>query len=219
MAALAVCGCASLPAPQSAQNGEAVDETRSNPLLELLPPLRAGDVVLIGADIGFLDLAGTWSAPDRQFGHVGIVVPVIGGDFVLIVNVHGSPLDPEGPVERDTLSSFAKDATRIGVLRARDPAMGEKMAAAAMTYLDPRFTFDSDFQLYSRDEIYCTELVWRVLIDVLGYDPFPKKDWVLFRDAISPTMLEQSALFEEVFFAGTVDGKTPPPRGGAVARS
>jgi hypothetical protein len=75
------------------------------------------------------------------------------------------------------------------------------MAEAAMRYLDKRYSFDSLFTLETRDDIYCTELVWRVLIDASGADPFPDKPVILGRKAIPFTLIENSPIFEEVFFA------------------
>lgn len=120
-----------------------------NPLPAVLPPLLPGDVILIGADLGWMRTAARWSGRDRRLGHAGIVVPVIGGEPA-IINTHGTPFARKEHVDFDAIDEFLINQTRVGIYRPRPGPFDLPLAAliapdGKVVIGDLEWPFSSDF--------------------------------------------------------------------------
>jgi hypothetical protein len=171
-----------------------------NPLFPALPALEEGDIIFLGWNaVSLIGVAGRWSGPDYEFQHLGVFVHGPEGQPA-VVHAAGSLLNPDGPVKASALREFIGQAARVGVFRPRDPQLAARMAAAAKALPVRKLNFDAAFSLKSETELYCTELVWRVMNEALGHDFYPDKPTIIGRLAVPFTAFETTPLLREVAF-------------------
>jgi hypothetical protein len=151
---------------------------------------QPGDVVLRQGD-------GVWSRffaglnrRDRRFSHAGIVIRTDHGWQV--VHAEADDLGRDGRVRADAWTVFVGRAADVAVLRLSDPGQQERLAVAAAALARAGLGFDLDFRLDTPDRVYCTELVWRALGEVLGHDPLPNKPQLAGR----PVVLVENLLLD-----------------------
>ncbi len=171
-----------------------------NPLFPALPALEEGDIIFLGWNAtSVISISRRWSGRDYNFQHLGVFVHGPEGQPA-VVHAAGSLFEPDGPVKASALREFVGQAARIGVFRSRDPQLAARMAAAAKALPPRNLNFDAAFSLKSEDELYCTELVWRVMNEALGQDFYPDKPTIIGRLAIPFTAFETTPLLREVAF-------------------
>lgn len=103
------------------------------------------------------------------YSHVGLLF-VDGSDTLVIHVVPGESARDSAPVRMEPLTSFiaAQNASAVSVMRlehARARHYSKQAAEVAYTYARIPLSFDSRFDLESKDQIYCTELVWRAYLE------------------------------------------------------
>jgi hypothetical protein len=158
----------------------------------LLDEIRPGDVVMIGDAGLWADLGALVSDRDRRYGHVGIA----GLTARTIISASGSPTTPAGRVHAEPLPAFVGGAGRIGLYRpitdgARIADFAESAAAAAIP-------FDRAFDLSTPDRLYCTELVWRALVDTFGPEAVPERTYHDGRRVIAMDDLQSAPCLTEI---------------------
>ena len=155
---------------------------------EILPreagPLVPGELLFKGADTGAgTQLAADWSAGDKRWGHIGIVVAGPGGTLDVIHADTGAPGEG-GAVREVSLAKFLSDVSDLGIY---DVDLTGQARAAYLAYARGEVgkPFDHVFSLKSEDSLYCSELVWRALSAGLGQDAVPEKSHRLGRIYVS----------------------------------
>lgn len=123
--------------------------------------LHAGDVILAKGQTGASHAVMTVSRNPDAWTHAGIVAEVGGGAAFL---VHATPDLVAGDgsgVERVAVAAFlAQPVVRAaGVFRPREEGAGRRAGAYAARLVGGGFRFDQKFDLRSRADLYCTELV------------------------------------------------------------
>ena len=148
-------------------------------------------------------LADTQSA----YSHVGLLF-VDGSDILVIHAAPGESAGDSAPVRVEPLMSFidAQHASAISIRRlehSRARYYAKQAAEAAYFYAGVPLSFDARFDLESKDQVYCTELVWRAYLEA-GIDlvegvfdrletPFGAGDYLL------PSSLLNSRHLRELF--------------------
>jgi hypothetical protein len=157
--------------------GPAAASTTSEPLAAAAEAqARSGDVLFKSASGLWGRLAARASGDGEGFAHVGIVA--IGGNGRLVV-IHAGGESSSGRDWRVRTSALASylDGARFAALYR--PALDEAKIARALDYAkkqsERRVPFDHAYSLGSDKELYCTELVWRALMEATGEDPAPEK--------------------------------------------
>jgi len=98
-------------------------------------------------------------------------------DWMVIHAVSGSLAENDGlqaePIDRFTGTSV--DSSVVILRYKADRATRLKFSRSARAYLDARIAFDNSFNLEDTTTFYCTELLHRVFVNVLGEDLFPER--------------------------------------------
>lgn len=145
---------------------------------------RAGDIIAIGSDSFWSELAASFSARDRRFGHVGVLVDNGGERFVVDAGAMG--LSGHAGVTVRPLASFLAGAERAVVFRPMlPPAQQQRFLSLLMQDARRHLAFDEAFDLATDDAVYCTELIWRALSGAVGDDAVPAKSRIAGRDVIT----------------------------------
>jgi uncharacterized protein YycO len=118
--------------------------------------LQAGDIVCRYGE-------GLWSRHfrdmslrDKRFSHVGIVI--LESNHPFVIHASADDYSGHGQVDKELFSEFINDATDFAVYRIKGHGdIGTKIASNAMTYI--RKPFDIHFDLSTKNEVYCSELV------------------------------------------------------------
>jgi hypothetical protein len=102
----------------------------------------------------FMDVSPT----DRRYSHLGVAR--VAGGRVTVIHAEGATADGADGVREDALEDFVKDATAVGVYRAKGVDGGKISAAAAERLGTP---FDWRFDMDDESRLYCTELLYVAL--------------------------------------------------------
>lgn len=112
----------------------------------------------------------------EKISHCGLVIRQ--KDSLFIIHSVAREVSGSDGVQTISLKKFIRD-TAPGSLRAvrlKAPAdTRRKMAEEALKYLSRKTPFDYDYDYTSDDKIYCSELVYRVVLNASGEDCFRKK--------------------------------------------
>ena len=138
------------------------------------------------------------------YSHVGIVVLTDDGPRVVHA-IPGEDFDEPMPLQVEPVASFTEAASAVSIRRLKEAGAdyAEHAAGIALSYVHDSVLFDADFNLQSRDAMYCTELVWHAYRDA-GLDlvdgvfvelviPFGEGPYIL------PSSLLGSPYLTEVF--------------------
>ncbi len=98
-----------------------------------------------------------------EYSHVGLVT-LIDGE-VQVIHTEASELTGRGRAKREPLEDFLSDENAFSGdlfrLRGITGTQEATVVRAASGFVEQETPFDADFDLASRDRLYCTELVWR----------------------------------------------------------
>lgn len=131
---------------------------------------RNGDLILRRSEGIFSDIARNFSSIDKRFSHVGIIVSHKQQAYV-VHSIHDLDKGFNGVVI-EKLDAFLSDATDWAVYRLKlEKKRLHQFATTALEYAGEDISFDSHFDLATRDAMYCTEFIWRVSETIVHPNP------------------------------------------------
>ncbi len=135
--------------------------------------LKSGDLVFRNGDSFMSDRIVALSPEEVELSHAGIIIRE--NDRLYVVHIIGDHF--KNYVRKDSLKSFAENSLpdHFCVTRYTDSQARNSIARAALSYFEQKRGFDYDMTLESEDELFCTELVWRAVLDATGKDVSPQK--------------------------------------------
>lgn len=141
--------------------------------------LRDGDII-IRKGFGFVSNKITELLDEPyNVSHCGIVCNTTGLGGPTVIHSVSSTLSDIDGVQSCNIKRFAAESREnsIIVVRFKDTTShpSRLIASEAQRYLDAQLPFDNSFDLTDSSEIYCTELVWKILLDKYGHDLYPYK--------------------------------------------
>ena len=111
------------------------------------------------------------NATKEDYSHCGVIVKNE-GQWSVIHSMGGSVSKNEDDgMQMTTLKSFVSYAadSMLFICRAKfQDSLGTKIRNRAYEYLEADATFDHAFSLFTKDEIYCSELLFLILRDITG---------------------------------------------------
>lgn len=137
--------------------------------------IKDGDIILRHG-YGFVsDMIVNTLNENFSVSHCAIVVKNDTNASV-IHSVSQSLSDFDG-VQEQNLRRFINDSKKgsVIVLRYKGDNLNHLIAERARYYLDKRVPFDNSFDINDSTKFFCTELIWRIFLDVFNVDIFEKK--------------------------------------------
>ncbi len=121
---------------------------------------RAGDLVLRASRDVVGERIRAASGDAAIYSHVGLVVTRAGRPVIIDVTPYGS-----GLVEFSDVTAFTTraDTSDLLIMRPVSPLDQASLAAEAERLVAARASFDYDFNMQDRSELYCAELAYHLL--------------------------------------------------------
>ncbi|MGC4058582.1 MAG: YiiX/YebB-like N1pC/P60 family cysteine hydrolase [Chitinophagaceae bacterium] len=152
---ISLCSCGRMQTPQAAEKSIADSVLRQ---------LRTGDIVLRAGKDEISHFFTRLNQHDHRFSHCGIVV--VSDSGIQVAHITAGGKSNSGDLHYELLSSFVAAAhnTEWTVFR---PPLAESQRAAVPRILSrlsaAHIRFDKRFDLASDNELYCSEMVCKVL--------------------------------------------------------
>ncbi|MCL2182541.1 MAG: hypothetical protein FWB85_03610 [Chitinispirillia bacterium] len=163
---------------------------------DVAPYLMDGDVICRMGDRVWSSLIGSLSPGERRFSHLGIVRIRDGGTSV--INAECLTQGRSESVNETRLPDFLALARKVGVYRANFTD-GAALSDKAVEYLGR--PFDWDFDLADESKIYCTELLYAVIMHIApGYVPETAHPQWAGKPIVLPEAVPNSPGFDEVVY-------------------
>ncbi|PSK90154.1 permuted papain-like amidase YaeF/Yiix C92 family enzyme [Taibaiella chishuiensis] len=131
--------------------------------------VKDGDLVLRSGSDAISALFKKVNTRDKSYSHAGIVF--IENGYPMVYNLIGNAEDPEAVLRRDSLSAFISphDNTAYAVYRYKlSRQQVEKLHDLSIRYFKEKRRFDPHFDLATDSSLYCTEFVYKAMIEVTG---------------------------------------------------
>jgi len=129
---------------------------------------KSGDIIFRRGQ-GILGQALFQVDKTSEYSHVGIIKMINNRPFVIHAST-GENFGQDAIVIIEDLETFLKteltQAISIYRLKNIDDIIGSKVANIADQYAQKKIPFDSEFNLKTKDRLYCTELVWRAYLAI-----------------------------------------------------
>lgn len=136
--------------------------------------LQQGDIVFRNGN-SFMSERIVYLSPERvKLSHTGIIVRE--GDQLYVIHIVGDHF--ANYVRKEPLDDFISNGLPDHLCVTRYSASKEvrnEIAATALKYYQEKRGFDYDMTLESERDLFCTELVWRAILDTTGKDVSPQK--------------------------------------------
>lgn len=144
---------------------------------EELDKIQDGDIIL-RYGYGFVsDVIVKTLREKYKLSHIGIVIK---NDslFGVVHSVSQSVSEADG-VQFQDFKTFVKHSQKNTVLvvrlKSENKNIGSKISNKALYYLNQKIPFDHSFDLFDDKEFYCSEIIWRIILEVANIDIFPDK--------------------------------------------
>lgn len=131
--------------------------------------VKNGDLVLRSGSDAISAMFKKVNRKDKSYSHAGIVF--IENGYPFVYNCIGSSQDPEALLRRDSLSKYISPYDNLGyaVYRyALKPIQADRLHDVAIRYFKERRTFDPHFDMSTDTALYCTEFVYKAVIEATG---------------------------------------------------
>ncbi len=139
--------------------------------------LEEGDIILRRGEGFVSSVINNLNEADYQISHCAILVKNDSVNWNVIHTVSSELSNVDG-VQTERLDRFTAESVEntIVVLRYKaDKQKRTEIANRARYYLTRKIGFDNSFDIADTTEFYCTELVYRVFLDVFGFDVFEER--------------------------------------------
>jgi len=158
--------------------------------------LNDGDIICRLGDRLWSQIFKDFSEEDNRFSHLGIIR--INNGQITVIHAEGTTKPGKDYVKEESLDDFLKVARAIGIYRISN-FNGSYISNTAMEYIN--VPFDWKFDMNDETEIYCTELLYIILKQLIPAielnTTFIKE---LGREVITIDAVSNSEYFSEVYF-------------------
>jgi len=158
--------------------------------------LKDGDIICRLGDRFWSQIFKDFSIDDKRFSHIGIIR--INNDRITVIHAEGTTKPGKDFVKEELLDDFLKIAVTAGIYRIID-FDGNKISGMAMEYIG--VPFDWKFDMSDASELYCTELLYvilRQLMPTFEFNTTYVKE--LGKDIIPIDSISNSEYFSEIYF-------------------
>jgi len=158
--------------------------------------LKDGDIICRLGDRFWSQIFKDFSIDDKRFSHIGIIR--INNNRITVIHAEGTTKPGKDFVKEELLDDFLKVAITIGIYRMID-LDENKISSTAMEYIG--VPFDWKFDMGDASELYCTELLYIILKQLLPTFEF-NTTYIkeLGKDIIPIDSISNSEHFSEIYF-------------------
>ncbi|MBW7942244.1 MAG: hypothetical protein H3C64_07540 [Candidatus Kuenenia stuttgartiensis] len=139
--------------------------------------LEEGDIILRRGEGFVSSVISNLNEADYQISHCAILVQKDSVEWYVIHTVSSDLSDIDG-VQTEKLDRFTSESvdSTIVVLRFKaDKEKRQQIAERARYYLYKKIPFDNAFNIADSTEFYCSELIYKVFLDVMESDVFEER--------------------------------------------
>jgi uncharacterized protein YycO len=139
--------------------------------------LEEGDIILRRGEGFVSSVISNLNDADYQISHCAILVKKDSVTWNVIHTVSSELSNIDG-VQTEELDRFTAESVENTIVVLRYKASKDKrteIANRARYYLTRQIGFDNSFDIADTTKFYCTELVYRVFLDVFGFDVFEER--------------------------------------------
>jgi hypothetical protein len=130
----------------------------------------SGDIVLREGKSFVSHALRSFSQTDKHYSHAGMIV-IRNGEFY-VCHVMAAEGKRSDKIRLEPLASFCNKADNSSIAVYRSGVDPLKIDSVMMDYFAKGISFDNDFDLNSDQQMYCTELVYKVLTAANGNEKF-----------------------------------------------
>lgn len=145
--------------------------------------VQNGDLILRSGTDAISDMFRKTNTRDRTYSHAGIVF--IENGVPIVYNFMGSTKNPHELIRRDSLNAFITPYDNYGFAVYRfdiTKTKKEKLHETAIKYFKEGRRFDPNFDIATDSLLYCTEFVYKAMIETTGKkDYFPTTQMADFK--------------------------------------
>ena len=123
--------------------------------------LRTGDIILREGKSFVSQAMRTFSQTDKHFSHAGIIV--IKDKQVYVCHVMAAEGKRSNKIRLEPVHSFCNKTDNSSFAVYRSDVNPDHIESILTAYFQKGISFDTDFDLKSDQQMYCTELVYKVL--------------------------------------------------------
>lgn len=138
----------------------------------LLPDslFRSGDIIFRDGRGVISSAFRRLSLTDPRYSHAGIIHKENG--LVFVYHILGGERGRNNKMRKDLLSFFCNPLQSNSFAVYRMDQNGKKIDSLATHYFSKKLEFDTGFNLSTDDKMYCTELIYKILIKVSGQENY-----------------------------------------------
>lgn len=139
--------------------------------------LQEGDIILRRGEGFVSSVIQNLNEAEYEISHCAILVKKDSVNWNVIHTVSSDLTDIDG-VQTESLDKFTGESVEntIVVLRYKTDSLHRRQIAdRSRYYLDRQIPFDDYFNIADSTEFYCTELIYRVFLDVFQQDVFAER--------------------------------------------
>lgn len=163
----------------------AAQEQAEPPLTAALLAMQPGDLIVRRSKGLTSTLFASVNARDTRYSHAGMVVQTRDGR-VQVAHAELDELSESGGARLTDPVTFLAGVLRWAVIRfPLSPEEGAATSRIALSYVTRAAGFDLDFDLAEDSRLYCTEFVWRAVLDATGRDLVQDKPLIQGRPVIT----------------------------------
>lgn len=135
--------------------------------------VQSGDLILrIGKDFTS-DVVRKMSKKDPTYSHCGIANWE--NDTLFVYHSLGGQWNPDQTIRRDTYTFFCNpyESKGFGIFRYQfNPSQMSRLIQTTQAFYHQKITFDMQFDLATDDKMYCTEFIYKILLNALPNEHF-----------------------------------------------
>lgn len=131
---------------------------------------RSGDLIFRDGRGFMSSVFRRLSLIDPRYSHAGIIHKEDGKIYVF--HIMGGEGNMNSQMRKDLLNNFCSPLQSNAIAIYRTDLNGRKIDSLAEYYFSQKIEFDADFNLETDDKMYCTELLYKILLKVSGQDNF-----------------------------------------------
>jgi hypothetical protein len=158
--------------------------------------LKDGDIICRLGDRLWSQIFKDFSTDDKRFSHIGIIRT--NNNRITVIHAEGTTKPGKDFVKEETLDDFLRVARAIGIYRIIG-LDGNEVSSIAMEYIG--VPFDWKFDMNDASELYCTELLYIILKQLMPTFEF-NTTYIkeLGKDIIPIDSISNSEYFSEMYF-------------------